>query len=117
MNKYLLIDYSNKCISSLEKVETDFEENEEQTSSISCIDDIDLLNTLLGQVKEIIEDYAEKHDIRVCSECGKLMQEGYCIEGGVEYYCNDDCLHKHLTSEEYNELYDDGNGDTYWTQW
>lgn len=117
MNKYLLIDFDKNCISNLNKVDSDFEENDIQTGSISCNDKVDLLNTLLEQVKEMIEQYAEEKDIRVCTECGKLMEEGYCIENGIEYYCNDECLHKNISKEEYERLYDDGNGDTYWTQW
>lgn len=117
MNKYLLIDLENNTILDLNKVNTDFEENEIQTSSVSCKDKIDLLNTLLDTTKEMIEEYAEEKDIRICTECGKLMSEGYCIENGIEYYCSDDCLHKNITEKEYLELYDDGNGDTYWTEW
>ena len=72
---------------------------------------------------EALSDYlyfrgcTEKEQPRICSECGKEMTEGYCIENGTEYYCSDNCLHKHYTDEEYNELYDDGNGDSYWTTW
>lgn len=54
---------------------------------------------------------------RRCSHCHKIMTEGYCIESGEEYYCSDECLHEHYTDEEYLELYDEGDGDTYWTQW
>lgn len=54
---------------------------------------------------------------RKCSGCGKEMNEGYCIDNGLEYYCSDECLHKHYTEEEYEEMYDDGNGDSYWTEW
>lgn len=54
---------------------------------------------------------------RLCSECSVEMTEGYCIDGGSEYYCSDECLHKHYSREEYDELYDDGNGDSYWTIW
>lgn len=55
-------------------------------------------------------------DLRICNECGKIMKQGYCIDGGVEYYCSDECLHKHYTEEEWNEMYEDG-GDSYWTEW
>lgn len=81
-------------------------------------------------IQEFMADYVMKHSdleplvdnlelehIRVCSECGKPMYEGYCIEDGAEYYCSEECLHKHLSEEEYNELYDDGNGNSYWTSW
>ena len=58
----------------------------------------------------------EEH-YRICSECGKVMYEGFCIDNGAEYYCSEYCLHKNLTEEEYEELYDDGRGDSYWTSW
>ena len=54
---------------------------------------------------------------RVCTECGAVMTEGYCIGGGEAYFCGDSCLTKHMTMEEYLELYDDGEGDSYWTEW
>ena len=54
---------------------------------------------------------------RTCSHCGDGMYEGYCIDNGEEYYCSDECLHKHYTEEEYLEMYDEGNGDSYWTEW
>ena len=53
---------------------------------------------------------------RICDECGKPMIEGYVVDG-CDTYCSDECLHKHLTDDEFNSLYDDGNGDTYWTTW
>ena len=56
-------------------------------------------------------------DERKCSECGKEMKAGYVIDGGMEYFCSDECLHKHYTDEEYLEMYDEGNGDSYWTEW
>ncbi len=55
--------------------------------------------------------------MRKCSECNKVMYSGYCINGGEEYYCSDECLRKHYTEEEYLEMYDDGDGDSYWTEW
>jgi hypothetical protein len=45
------------------------------------------------------------------------MNEGYVIGGGSEHYCSDYCLHKHVTHEEFLELYDDGDGDSYYTEW
>lgn len=52
---------------------------------------------------------------RICSECGKEMTEGFVIDGGTEYYCSEECLHKNYTHEEYMEMYEDGEGETYWT--
>ena len=81
-------------------------------------------------IQEIMADYVLKHStaeelvdelelehIRVCSECGKPMTEGFCIEDGAEYYCSEDCLHKNLSDEEYENLYDEGRGNSYWTSW
>jgi hypothetical protein len=54
---------------------------------------------------------------RRCTECNDEMTEGYCIEGGREYYCCDECLHKHHTQEEYLEMYYDEDSQTYYTEW
>ncbi len=63
------------------------------------------------------ESLSEELDcFRICEECGKPMIVGYVVDG-CDTYCSDECLHKHLTYEEFKELYDDGNGDTYWTTW
>lgn len=55
--------------------------------------------------------------MRICSHCQKEMSEGYCIEGGLDYYCSDDCLEQHMSRDEFNELYDNEEGDSYWTEW
>lgn len=65
----------------------------------------------------MIDYEEEEEELRECSECGKEMTEGYCIDNGLEYYCSEECLHKHYTEEEYLEMYDNGNGDSYWTMW
>lgn len=54
---------------------------------------------------------------RKCSHCGKLMTEGYVIDGGTEYYCSDRCLYKHYTHKEYDDMYGSGETDTYYTTW
>ena len=54
---------------------------------------------------------------RQCTACGAGMNKGYIIEGGCEYYCSDLCLHKHISPDEFEELHDDGDGDSYWTEW
>jgi hypothetical protein len=81
-------------------------------------------------IQEIMADYVMKHStaeelvdelelehIRVCSECGKPMYEGYCIEDGAEYYCSDECMHNNLSDKEFEKLYDEGRGNSYWTSW
>lgn len=55
--------------------------------------------------------------VRRCEICGKIITEGYCIADGQAYYCSDECLHKHYTQEEFDAMYADGEGDSYWTEW
>lgn len=57
----------------------------------------------------------DTENLRICSECGKAFQEGFMVEGGLEYYCSDECLHKHYTEEEWLEMYDNGNSQSCWT--
>lgn len=71
-----------------------------------------------GKLDEIINILEEADiNIRQCSSCNKLMVEGYVIENGEEYYCCDKCLESNMTREEFEELYNDGEGDSYFTQW
>lgn len=64
-----------------------------------------------------VYDSMELDTIRICSECGDVMQEGYCIEDGDSYHCDKKCLNKRYTDEEFEELYDNGDGNSYYTEW
>ena len=66
---------------------------------------------------EELEPYIDFRYIRICSHCGKPMGWGYCINGGCEYYCSEECLHRHYTEEEFISMCDDGSSDTYYTSW
>jgi len=72
-----------------------------------------VLNGIVKYVEEIKEDDA----VRICDECGEIMTEGFCISGGEEYYCSEPCRDKNYTEEEWEVLYDNGNGDSYFTTW
>ena len=67
----------------------------------------------------LVCDRCERFDdeTRLCSTCGHLMIDGWCIESGIDYYCTEDCLKSEMSWDEFIELYDDGNGDSYWTEW
>ena len=66
---------------------------------------------------EFWENLSEEIDcFRICDECGKPMIEGYVVDGR-NTYCSEDCLHKHITEEEFISLFDNGDGDTYYTNW
>lgn len=46
--------------------------------------------------------------------CGKAMRDGFVIYDS-EYYCSDECLATKYTDDEYDAIYDAGDG--YWTEW
>ncbi len=91
----------------LDKVQEQYD-NEEITLDYNDFKDVDIRQYI---------PYIEmgNDDKRYCSECGNEMTQGYCINDGLEYYCNDDCLHKHYTQEEYDKMYDSDYA--YWTEW
>lgn len=84
-------------------------------------------------IVKTLED--EGLDVRICTNCGELMDEGYIVNGGVEYYCSDKCLHEEITADEWQKLTaylteadkrteeqeawfkEYGDTDSYWTQW
>lgn len=53
---------------------------------------------------------------RTCDDCGKVFTQGYCIDNGEAYYCQD-CHTNRYTAEEWEEMYADGEGDSYWSDW
>ena len=56
--------------------------------------------------------------MRICNHCGKeLKLNRYVVDNGLEYYCCDQCLNAHYTPEEWAKMYDNGDGDSYWTEW
>jgi hypothetical protein len=59
----------------------------------------------------------QRENRHYCNCCGEKMSEGFCINGGEEYYCSDVCIQSQYTVGQYKELYDNGNSDTYWTEW
>lgn len=65
----------------------------------------------------MVIEYHEDDPGHICSLCGCAMQSGFVIHDGEQYFCSEDCLHEFYTEEEYLEMYDDGNGDSYWTEW
>lgn len=75
------------------------------------VEDVEEIQNMLNE----LSNYLFNH-VRVCSECGEVMTEGYVIGGTLEYYCSDECLHKRYTEEEWKEMYTD-DGDNYWTSW
>lgn len=60
----------------------------------------------------------EYSQTRICSCCKEEMYDGFVIEDGQYYYCNEECMENDglITYDEYVELYDDGDGNSYWTE-
>lgn len=67
----------------------------------------------MGNSTEVV--VYEDFNYRICSECNQKMYEGFVIDDGIEYYCSENCLHKNISEEDYLELYDNGEGNSYWT--
>lgn len=36
---------------------------------------------------------------------------------GRSHPCSDECLHKNISEEDYLEMHDGGEGDSFWTEW
>ncbi|EQK39998.1 hypothetical protein C672_3505 [[Clostridium] bifermentans ATCC 638] len=74
---------------------------------------------ILEYIENLLLDYLENDNIEVrkCDVCNSYMIEGYCIEEGTSYYCTDECMLTEMTIEEFNNLYADGEGDSYFTTW
>lgn len=53
---------------------------------------------------------------RRCDECGKLMREGYSVDMGRAYYCNDECLRTEFSEKEWAEECSNNNQSRY-TNW
>ena len=87
---------------------------EEEYFNFVCTTQLELetiLSTRNLQMKELDEDE------KTCSECAKLMQEGYYFESDGTMYCSKECLIKVIPWQKYVAIYDNGNGDAYWTDW
>lgn len=63
------------------------------------------------------EEDIEKDTCRICDHCGSFMKEGFCHAGGESYYCSEKCLSNYFTKKTWKELYNNGNGDSYYTAW
>ncbi|MDO4497288.1 MAG: hypothetical protein Q4B58_05625 [Bacteroidales bacterium] len=75
-------------------------------------------NTSEDVIAESFVDFwwDKERTCRRCSECGKLMREGYCLDMGVAYYCSRECLHSEYTDEEWTAECED-NDQSYYTEW
>lgn len=54
-------------------------------------------------------------EFRVCTDCGSVIQDGYVVYGGDEYYC-EECREKHYSDEEWTRMYNE-EYECYYTSW
>jgi hypothetical protein len=59
----------------------------------------------LEEIEYLLDFPDESSELRFCDKCGSVMDEGFCIGGGEEYYCSSECLHKVYTEGEYLAMY------------
>ena len=78
----------------------------------------------LASMLSMLETLIDGDNWRYCHECGKVMSEGFLVNGGDAYYCSKECLHKHHTPKEWAEMCagpegyeENGNDENYWTDW
>ncbi|MFE8703970.1 hypothetical protein ACFYKX_25690 [Cytobacillus sp. FJAT-54145] len=111
-----LVSSLEDAISFMETVED--ENHERIQSKQSALENAELLlKHLTKQYQEAEENGTYDDSYRICSDCKNVMTEGYCIDGGFEHYCSDACLEKNMTKVHYNYLYNNGEGDSYYTSW
>jgi hypothetical protein len=67
--------------------------------------EMNLVRCFKNYLGKLIENPRESEAVRICDECGKVIIEGYCLGGGEEYYCSDECLHKNYSNEEFLAMY------------
>lgn len=82
---------------------------------LANIDELVTYEELEKEYQNTIFSHDDFFSTRYCNHCGEVMQKGYCINQGIEYYCCDSCLHEHYTPEKYNELYREG--DSFYSEW
>ena len=54
---------------------------------------------------------------RKCSVTGEGMNQGYVINGGDEYYKDAGALNTKYTDQEWEQMYNNGQSDSYYTDW
>lgn len=103
----------------IEEEPKEVKHNKKYLSNEYVIDMIGAANQLMDSEEknkfiEFLEDMGI--EVRICSECGCLMAEGYVIEDGYDYYCEEECLIKGYGENPHEKAEEEGI-DLYWTEW
>jgi len=85
---------------------------------------VDMLISLLDEsnvnMKELFIDTFAEDSLRVCTNCGEFMVEGYYLDG--DYACCDECaieLYNGDADAFFNDIEnaEEEDCETYWTEW
>jgi len=119
MNKQITID-AKKFASILKGIKENSEElwQGELEESVSAVKEGKWLKDLkaLAKPTKKHKHEGEKYHAK-CDECDSGFNEGFVVSNGENYYCSKKCLHKHITPKEWDELYNNGDGDSYYSEW
>lgn len=116
LKRYITEKYIVLNIEDLDEEMTDILEELEEydENSIVCINYDFGMGYLIDEWKES-DKLKDNDNIRICDNCHKIMDQGYCIDDGLEYYCSDICLNTKYSEEEFNGMY--SQGCAYYTTW
>jgi hypothetical protein len=106
----------NRKYETLVEIESDTYESALEKLSKTDIYSIELEQCCVVEENIVCEEKYKKF-ARQCDKCKQGMNEGYVINGGDEYYCDDKCLHQEYTPEEWYEMSNGDDDDSYWTEW
>lgn len=90
-------------------------------SALGIVDETNHVDALIRKIVgtrqwDTILDGLQIDDFRVCTKCGSLMHDGYCLCMGAAYYCSDRCLRMDFSRKAW-EKECESDDQTYWTVW
>ena len=67
--------------------------------------------------QDIIDRLRDDYGVRKCSICGRTMTSGFVIGGGDRYYCDNICLHRDFSPDEFEIMHENDPDENYYTEW
>ena len=115
LRKHLKLLYESEAITIIQdtkKLTLNIYKDSKLVDTCDYVEDKNFMTDLLDYVYN-----AYNIELNVCSDCGKIIDSGYVIDNDwiLEYYCSDECLHKHYTAKKYNQMYNEETA--YYTEW
>jgi hypothetical protein len=91
----------------------DYYENDlaEAVNEYEVKNQIDNIHRIMLMILPVENKFARK-----CSCCGKGMNNGYVINDGDEYFCEDACFKQEYKEYDIEDL-ELGDSENYWTEW